>query len=192
MNDQAPLQKEDTHQTRRKSEKKGLVIINTGDGKGKTTAAIGVMFRAWGRGMKVCMIQFLKHESGNWGEVKAAQKLGIEWVKTGDGFTWTSKDMDETIAKALHGWEIAKEKIASGLYDLVVLDEFTYPLTFGWLNTPEVITWLEANKPAGLHLIITGRNAPPELIEFADLVSEINKVKHPFDVGIQAQPGIEF
>jgi cob(I)alamin adenosyltransferase len=193
MSDQTEVQeKEDQRQNRRKSEKKGLVMVNTGDGKGKTTAAIGVIFRAWGRGMKVCMIQFLKHEGGNWGEVKAAQQLGIDWIKTGDGFTWTSKDMDETIAKALHGWEIAKEKIASGTYDLVVLDEFTYPMTFGWIDTKEVLDWLEANKPPMLHLIITGRNAPPELVAYADLVSEITKVKHPFDVGIQAQAGIEF
>ena len=113
--------------------RKGLVLINTGDGKGKTTAAIGVLLRAWGRGMRVCMIQFLKHESGGWGEVRAAQKLDIEWIKTGDGFTWTSKDLDETTAKALHGWSIAQQKILSGQYDLIVLDEFTYLMSLGWL-----------------------------------------------------------
>jgi cob(I)alamin adenosyltransferase len=175
-----------------KSKRKGLVIVNTGDGKGKTTAAIGTLFRAWGRGMTVCMVQFLKHESGNWGEVRAAEKMGIEWIKTGDGFTWTSKDMDETIAKAQHGWAVAQEKIASGNYDLVVLDEFTYPMTFGWVNTVEVIDWLKTHKPAAMHLIITGRDAPAELVEYADLVTEMHKVKHPFDAGILAQAGIEF
>lgn len=175
-----------------KSKRKGLVIVNTGDGKGKTTAAIGTLFRAWGRGMTVCMVQFLKHEGGNWGEVRAAEKMGIEWIKTGDGFTWTSKDMDETIAKAQHGWAVAQEKIASGNYDLIVLDEFTYPMTFGWVNTAEVMDWLKANKPVTLHLIITGRDAPAELVEYADLVTEMKKIKHPFDAGILAQAGVEF
>lgn len=175
-----------------KAKRKGLVIVNTGDGKGKTTAAIGTIFRAWGRGMRVCMVQFLKHEGGNWGEVRAAEKLGIEWIKTGDGFTWTSKDMDETIAKAQYGWAVAREKITQGNFDLVVLDEFTYLLKFGWLNTAEVINWLRQNKPAALHLIITGRDAVPELVEYADLVTEMKKIKHPFDEGILAQAGIEF
>jgi cob(I)alamin adenosyltransferase len=173
-------------------QRNGLVMVNTGEGKGKTTAAIGLLFRAWGRGMKVCMIQFLKHEAGGWGEVRAAQKLGIEWIKTGDGFTWTSKDMDETVAKALHGWAIARQKIASGDYDVIVLDEFTYVMSLGWLETGAVIDWLKAHKPPGLHLIITGRDAPPELCAYADLVTEMVKHKHPYDVGIQAQPGIEF
>lgn len=172
--------------------RKGLVLINTGDGKGKTTAAIGVLLRAWGRGMRVCMIQFLKHESGGWGEVRAAQKLDIEWIKTGDGFTWTSKDLDETTAKALHGWSIAQQKILSGQYDLIVLDEFTYLMSLGWLETGGVIDWLKQHKPPGLHLIITGRDAPAALREYADLVTEMVKHKHPYDVGIQAQPGIEF
>jgi cob(I)alamin adenosyltransferase len=172
--------------------KHGLVIVNTGDGKGKTTAALGIVLRAWGRGMATCVIQFLKHEAGAWGEVRAAEKLGIDWIKTGDGFTWTSRDMDETTAKALHGWEIAKEKIASGAYDIVVLDEFTYLLTLGWLDTTEALDWLKAHRPAGMHLIITGRGAPQALIDYADLVTEMTNIKHPYDRGIQAQGGIEF
>lgn len=170
----------------------GLTIVNTGDGKGKTTAALGVALRAWGRGYKICVIQFIKAETGQWGEIKAAKKLGIEWHATGDGFTWLSKDMDETTARALHGWEIAREKIASGEYDLIVLDEFTYPMHYNWLKTIDVLDWLRANKPKGLHLIITGRYAPPELVEFADLVTEMTPVKHPYQKGIKAQPGIEF
>jgi cob(I)alamin adenosyltransferase len=172
--------------------KKGLIIVNTGDGKGKTTAALGMVLRAWGRGLRTCVIQFIKAETGAWGEVKAAKKLGIEWHKMGDGFTWQSKDMDETIAKAISGWQLAQEKIASGLYDLIVLDEFTYPLHFGWLDTGEVLAWLEGHKPPELHLIISGRHAPPELIEFADLVTEMQLVKHPFEQGVPAQAGIEF
>lgn len=174
------------------SERHGLVLVHTGEGKGKTTAAIGVLFRAWGRGLRVCMVQFLKHEAGNWGEVRAAQKLGIDWIKTGDGFTWTSRDMDETIAKALHGWSVAQEKITSGNYDLVVLDEFTYLLSLGWLNTDEAIAWLRTHRPPDLHVIITGRDAPAELMEYADLVTNMTNVKHPYDSGLLAQSGIEF
>jgi cob(I)alamin adenosyltransferase len=172
--------------------KKGLLIVNTGDGKGKTTAALGMVLRSWGRGFRICVIQFIKAETGQWGEIKAAKKLGIEWHATGDGFTWTSKDMDETTACALYGWEMAKEKIASNQYDLIVLDEFTYALQFGWLNTSEVLEWLRLNRPPSLHLVITGRSAPEALIEQADLVTDMQPIKHPFDQGILAQPGIEF
>lgn len=172
--------------------KKGLVIVNTGNGKGKSTSAFGVLLRAWGRGFRICVIQCIKAETGQWGEIKAAKKLGIDWFTTGDGFTWTSKAMDETIARAINRWEIAKERIASQNYDLIILDEFTYTLHYGWLNTTEVIDWLKENKPEDAHLIITGRDAPTALIEYADLVTEMVKVKHPYQKGIQAQPGIEF
>lgn len=172
--------------------KRGLLIVNTGDGKGKTTAALGLMLRAWGRGFRVCVIQFIKAETGSWGELKAAERLEIEWHKMGDGFTWLSKDMDATIRCARNGWELAQEKIVSGDYDLIVLDEFTYPLNFGWLDPAQIISWLKMHKPPELHLVITGRNAPEALIEYADLVTEMNVVKHPYDQGIKAQPGIEF
>jgi cob(I)alamin adenosyltransferase len=172
--------------------KKGLVIVNTGNGKGKSTAAFGLLLRAWGRGLRVCVVQFIKSETGKWGEIKAAQKLGIDWFTTGDGFTWTSKDMDETVARAIAGWEVAKEKITSDNYDVIVLDEFTYAMHFAWLDTYQVIDWLKANKPAELHLVITGRDAPAELIEYADIVTEMVEVKHPYQQGIQAQAGVEF
>lgn len=174
------------------AKKKGLVIVNTGNGKGKTTAALGLLFRAWGRGMRISMLQFLKNEHAKYGEIKAAEKLGIEITPTGDGFTWTSKDMDETTARALHGWELAKEKIISGNYDMVILDEFTYTLHYEWLDTDEVIHWLKENKPPMMHLVITGRSAPEKLIEFADLVTEMQEIKHPFNEGIKGQPGVEF
>ena len=173
--------------------KKGLVIVNTGNGKGKSTAAFGVVLRAWGRGLRICVVQFIKSETGKWGEVKAAQKLGIEWLSTGDGFTWLSKDMDETTARTLHAWKMAQEKIASGAYDLIVLDEFTYPLHYGWLDVNEVIAWLKEHKPPMMHLIITGREAPKDLIDYADLVTEMKEIKHPYEEqGIPAQAGIEF
>ncbi|MCS6841956.1 MAG: cob(I)yrinic acid a,c-diamide adenosyltransferase [Roseiflexus sp.] len=173
--------------------KKGLVIVNTGNGKGKTTAALGILLRAWGRDMRVGGIQFLKHENANYGELRALRRMGIELTPMGDGFTWTSRDLDETQAKAIHGWEMAKARIASGEYDVFLLDEFTYVLHYGWVDTAEVIEWLRQHKPPMLHLIITGRNAPQALIDFADLVTEMREVKHPFrDQGIRAQKGIEY
>jgi cob(I)alamin adenosyltransferase len=178
---------------RRQQVKKGLVIVNTGDGKGKTTAALGILMRAWGRQMRVGGIQFFKHEAANFGEIKAARRMNIELVPMGDGFTWTSRDLDETQAKALHGWEVAKQRIVGGEYDVFLLDEFTYVLHYGWLSAADVVAWLREHKPASLHLIITGRNAPPELVEYADLVTEMKLVKHPYvDQGLKAQPGIEF
>ena len=172
--------------------RRGLVIVNTGEGKGKTTAALGMLLRAWGRGLRVCVVQFIKAETGRWGETRAAQKLGIDWFATGDGFTWTSKDLDESAARAAAGWEMAKEKIAGDEYDLIVLDEFTYALHYGWLDTGEVLDWLRSHKPPRLHLVITGRSAPAALIDYADLVTEMNVVKHPYEQGIQAQPGVEY
>lgn len=179
-------------QARGKAIRKGLVIVYTGAGKGKSTAAFGTLFRAWGRGLRACVIQFIKNEGGRWGEAQAAERLGIEWHTTGDGFTWRSKDMEATVATARRAWELAQEKIVGGGYDLVILDEFTYALDYGWLDVADVVHWLTERKPPMLHLIITGRNAPQELVEFADLVTEMTKVKHPFDAGIRAQPGIEF
>ncbi len=179
---------------RRAKKKKGLVIVNTGNGKGKTTAALGVMTRAWGRKMRIGVLQFLKNENARFGEIKAAEQMGrIDWLSTGDGWTWTSQAMDETEARARHGWQIAQERIISGAYDLLILDEFTYPLHYGWLDTAAVIEWLQANKPPMLHLIITGRYAPQALIDYADLVTEMRAIKHPLsEQGIRAQAGIEY
>jgi cob(I)alamin adenosyltransferase len=180
--------------TRRARRKKGLVIVNTGNGKGKSTAAFGVLLRAWGRAMKTGVIQFIKNENARYGEIKAAERMGnIDWLSSGDGFTWISRNMEETEARARHGWEMAQARIAGGQYNLLILDEFTYPLHYGWLDTHQVIEWLKANKPPMLHLIITGRYAPAELIAYADLVTEMREIKHPFkEQGIRAQPGIEY
>lgn len=188
--DEAKAKRNEARQNRKK---KGLIIVNTGDGKGKTTAALGILLRAWGRDMRIGGIQFFKHETASFGELKALKKMGVELTPMGDGFTWTSKDLDETQAKALNGWEVAKQKIASDNYDIFLLDEFTYVMSFGWVDPKVVVEWLKANKPPMLHLIITGRQAPPELVELADLVTEMTLVKHPFqEQGILAQPGIEF
>ena len=170
---------------------KGLVIVNTGSGKGKTTAAMGLLFRAWGRDMKVIMLQFIKHSTANFGEQRAAKKIGVEMRAMGDGFTWRSKDLEQTAELARAHWEDCKEVIASGGYDVVVLDEFTYPLHYGWIPVEDVIEVLKA-RPDMQHVVITGRNAPEALVEYADLVTEMKVVKHPYQSGIKAQPGVEF
>jgi cob(I)alamin adenosyltransferase len=144
--------------------------------------------------MRIGVLQFLKNENARFGEIKAAEQMGqIDWLSTGDGWTWTSHDMDETEARARHGWQIAQERIVHGNYDLLILDEFTYPLHYGWLDTAAIIDWLKANKPPMLHLIITGRYAPQALVDYADLVTEMRAIKHPLsEQGIRAQAGIEY
>lgn len=190
----APISAEERRQAARKKRlKKGLVIVNTGEGKGKTTAALGVMTRAWGRNMRVGLIQFLKHENAKFGEIRAAEKMDVERIGLGDGWTWTSKDIGETEARAVAGWDLVQKEILSGKFDILILDEFTYPLHYGWLDTASVVEWLKENKPEGMHLIVTGRYAPPELVEYADLVTEMKNIKHPLETqGIRAQKGIEF
>jgi cob(I)alamin adenosyltransferase len=187
---QVALHKKHKTQTRSGSQK-GLVIVNTGNGKGKTTAALGVLFRAWGRGMRVCMLQFIKATTSNYGENKAAKRLGIEIIPMGDGFTWLSDDIEKDKATARQCWELCRQKILSGDYDIVILDEMTYTLSYGWLDVNEVIEVLKQREPA-MHIIITGRNALPELVEYADLVTEMTEIKHPYSQGIKAQKGIEF
>ena len=172
--------------------KKGLLIINTGDGEGKTSAALGVLFRAWGRDMRVRMFQFLKHTGALFGEQRAARKLGIPIVAMGDGFTWRSKDMDQTQSLAQQQWENCRVAILAGEDEVLILDEFTYPLIYGWVSLQDVVDTLR-RRPPMLHVIITGRNAPQELIDIADLVTEMKVIKHPYrEQGIKAQPGIEF
>lgn len=170
----------------------GLVVVNTGEGKGKTTAALGVLFRAWGRDFRVRMFQFIKHSTANFGEHRAAKQLGIRIEAMGDGFTWLSKDMDQTTALAVAQWERCREAILAGGEDIIILDEFTYALHYGWVPVEEVLDALR-RRPEGMHVIITGRNAPEELVAFADLVTEMRMVKHPYEEqGIRAQPGLEY
>ena len=137
------------------------------------------------------MLQFIKHSTANFGEQRAAKKIGVEMRAMGDGFTWRSKDLDQTADLARAHWDDCKEIIASGDYDLIVLDEFTYPMHYGWIPVEEVIEVLK-NRPEMQHVIITGRHAPQDLIDYADLVTEMNVIKHPYNEGIKAQPGIEF
>lgn len=175
------------------NQSKGLVIVYTGNGKGKTTAAMGMLMRAWGRDMKVAAIQFIKDDKNEYGESLAAKRMGIEIYQVGDGCTWQSRDMQQTMACGRNGWEFAKQKIREGCYDILLLDEFTYLFYFEWLEIKETIAWLRQNKPSNLHLVITGRYAAPELIQYANLVTEMREVKHPFqDEGLLSQPGVDY
>ncbi len=169
----------------------GLVIVNTGDGKGKTTAALGILTRAWGRGMRVCMLQFIKEREAHFGEEQAARKMAVEVIPLGGGFTWMSENIAQDRALAREGWMLCREKIESGDYDIVILDEITYCFKFGWLDLDEVLDVLRRRAPLQ-HVILTGRDAPPALIDFADLVTEMREIKHPYHDGVKAQKGIEF
>ncbi len=171
--------------------KPSLVLINTGDGKGKSTAAFGTAMRAVARGWRVAVIQFLK--SGDWrvGEEKIGRQLGIDWWVLGDGFTWDSEDIDESEAIAREAWARASEKIESADYDLVVLDEVTYPITWGWIDVDDVVSLIQS-RPEKVNLILTGRDASAELVEIADTVTEMTKVKHAFDEGVMARRGIDY
>ena len=168
-----------------------LLLINTGDGKGKSTAAFGTVMRAIARGWKVAVIQFLK--SGEWsvGEEKIARDIGVVWWAMGDGFTWDSEDMEESEAIAKAGWEKAAETIRSGEYDLVVLDEATYPINWGWIDIDAAVDVL-GGRPGKVNVILTGRDAPQRLIDIADTVTEMRKVKHAYDSGIMARRGIDY
>ena len=167
------------------------LLVNTGTGKGKSSAAFGVMGRAWARGWSVCVVQFVKSEKWRAGERKLADHLGIEWHTLGDGFTWESTDMDETAARGRHAWEVAKDKIGSGAYDLVILDEVTYTVKYGWVDVDDVVATLR-ERPARTNVIVTGRYAPDAVIEIADTVTEMVSVKHAMDAGIGARKGIEY
>lgn len=168
-----------------------LLLVNTGDGKGKSTAAFGTAMRAVARGWRVAVIQFLK--SGEWtvGEEKIAREIGVDWWAMGDGFTWDSKDMGESEAVAIAGWDHARAVIASGEYDLVVLDEITYPVNWGWISLDDVVASLQA-RPEKVNVIATGRDAPQELMDIADTVTEMRKVKHAYDSGVMARRGIDY
>jgi cob(I)alamin adenosyltransferase len=168
-----------------------VVLVNTGHGKGKSSSAFGVMGRGWARGWKVAVVQFVK--GGKWkvGERKLADHLGIEWHTLGDGFTWESTDLDETAAKGAHAWEVARGKLASGAYDLLILDELTYAVNYGWVPVEEVAGAIRS-RPPRTNVVITGRDAPAELVEIADTVTEMRKVKHAYDRGIKAKKGIEY
>lgn len=172
--------------------KKGLLIIYTGNGKGKTTAALGLAFRSMGHGLKVCMIQFIK-SGKNYGEHKLGNSLGTLFTchVLGKGFILNDDDVKKNIKAAADAWAYAQELIESGEYDLIILDELTYLFSFKLLHEQEVLDFL-INRPPGIHIIITGRNAPASFIDKADIVTEMREIKHPFHKGVKAQKGIEW
>lgn len=171
---------------------KGLFMVFTGNGKGKTTAALGMALRAVGHGIRVCMIQFIKGPRPC-GEHEAAKRFSdlMTFHVTGRGFTWASDDLQKDRHAAREGWSLACAAITDGRCGLVVLDELTYLIRYGFLTETDVLTAL-GQRPAGQHVVITGRNASPGLLAAADLVTEMCAVKHPFSAGVQAQPGVEF
>jgi cob(I)alamin adenosyltransferase len=169
-----------------------VVIVNTGDGKGKSTAAFGIVVRAVARDWRVAGVQFLK--SGAWqvGEEKVCRdRLGVDWWAIGEGFTWESEDLTEDQAVAREAWAHASAVIAAGEHRLVVLDEITYPISWGWIDGAEVIAAI-AGRPEHVNVVCTGRDAPDSLIDLADTVTEMRKLKHAYDTGVIAKKGIDY
>ena len=179
---------------RPEGERRGLVIVNTGDGKGKSTAAFGLALRAFGRqhvhGRQVKIFQFMKVPTARFGEHRMFEQIGLPIEGLGDGFSWKSKDLDHSAQLARDGWQRAKAAILSGEFFMVTLDEVTYPLIYGWLPLDDVLETLRT-RPSHVHVVLTGRRCPPEIIELADTVTEMAMVKHAFKAGIPAQRGIE-
>ena len=168
-----------------------IVMVNTGDGKGKSTAAFGTMLRALERGWTVGVVQFIK--SGRWrtGEEQAGRQLGVDWWALGDGFSWESEDLDASEALARAAWDATKDKLASGAYGLLVLDEITYPMNWGWIDTAEVVDAIRTRAEA-TSVVCTGRDAPRELVDVAHTVTEMRNVKHAFEQGILARRGLDY
>ncbi len=171
-------------------ERRGLILVNTGDGKGKSTAAFGLALRAHGRGKAVKIYQFMKVPSARFGEHRVFEQLGIPIEGLGDGFSWKSQDLEHSAQLARDGWARAKSSILSGEFFMVILDEVTYPLIYGWQGLEDVLQTLQ-NRPKDVHVVITGRNCPSEIMALADTVTEMKMIKHAFDAGVPAQRGIE-
>lgn len=186
--------------TTRQRRNRALVVVHTGEMKGKSTAAFGMALRAWNQGWSIGVFQFVKSAKWKVGEEQALTVLGesgqggsVAWHKMGEGWSWTRKagsDSDHA-ANALEGWEQVKRDLAAQTYDFYVLDEFTYPMTWGWVDVEDVVATLR-DRPGTQHVVITGRAADPRLVEVADLVMETTKVKHPMDAGQKGQRGIEW
>lgn len=179
------------HQNPPRQHVPSLVMVNTGDGKGKSTAAFGTILRALARGWRVGVVQFLK--SGDWrvGEEQMCRDLGVDWWALGDGFTWDSENLDESAAIAQAAWEAASERLASGDYQLLVLDEVTYPLTWGWIDPDEAVATIR-DRAEDTNVICTGRDAPEALLEIADTITEMRKVRHAYDRGVLARRGLDY
>ena len=175
-----------------------VLAVHTGPGKGKSTAAFGLALRAWNQGWPIGVFQFVKSAKWKVGEEHALKVLGasgeggsVAWHKLGEGWAWVQRTIADSEEAAREGWAQVQRDLAAETYRLYVLDEFTYPLHWGWIDTEEVLSVLR-DRPGSQHVVITGRNAPPALVDAADLVTEMTKVKHPMDAGRKGQPGIEW
>jgi cob(I)alamin adenosyltransferase len=184
--------------TTRQRRNRPLLLVHTGPGKGKSTAAFGLALRAWNQGWPIGVFQFVKSAKWKVGEERALRVLGasgeggpVAWHKMGEGWSWIQRDITDSEAAAREGWEQVKRDLAAETYRLYVLDEFAYPMHWGWVPVEEVVSVLR-DRPGTQHVVITGRNAPPELLDAADLVTEMAKVKHPMDTGQKGQRGIEW
>ncbi|MEW1754268.1 cob(I)yrinic acid a,c-diamide adenosyltransferase [Streptomyces angustmyceticus] len=184
--------------TTRQRRNRPLVFVHTGQGKGKSTAAFGLALRAWNQGWPVGVFQFVKSAKWKVGEERALKVLGesgeggtVAWHKMGEGWSWVQRDIASSEDAAREGWEQVKRDLAAETYKLLVLDEFAYPLKWGWIDTEEVVSALR-DRPGTQHVVITGRGAPEALLDFADLVTDMTKVKHPMDTGQKGQRGIEW
>ena len=168
-----------------------LVVVNTGDGKGKTSAAMGIVMRGVARGWRVAVIQYLK--SGSWkaGEENVGRQLGVDWWAIGEGFTWESTDLSEDQAVAAEAWAHSRAVIEAGAHELVVLDEVTYPINWGWIDIADAVSVIR-DRPTHVNVVCTGRDAPDELVAIADTVTEMRVVKHAYDRGVRAKKGIDF
>ena len=171
-------------------ERRGILIVNTGDGKGKSTAAFGLALRATGRGKAVKIFQFMKVPTARFGEHRMFEQIGVPVEGLGDGFSWKSQDLEHSAQLARDGWEKARATIMGGEHFMVVLDEITYPLIYGWLPLEGVLQTLR-DRPKDVHVVLTGRRCPEEIIELADTVTEMKLIKHAFKAGVPAQRGIE-
>ncbi|MGL5852958.1 MAG: cob(I)yrinic acid a,c-diamide adenosyltransferase [Phycicoccus sp.] len=199
-----PLAVPDDGLTTRQRRNRPLLVIHTGDGKGKSTAAFGLALRGWNQGWRIGVFQFVKSAKWRIGEQSVLERLGrlhdetgeggpVDWHKMGSGWSWTRKagDADDHRAAAIEGWREITRRLADRSYDLLVLDEFTYPMAWGWVDVDEVVATLTA-RPGFQHVVVTGRRADRRLLEAADLVTEMTKVKHPMDAGQKGQRGIEW
>lgn len=194
----------DDNLTTRQRRNRPLLIVHTGDGKGKSTAAFGLALRGWNQGFDIGVFQFVKSAKWRIGEQTVLERLGalhaetgeggpVQWHKMGSGWSWSRKAGDESdhAAAAVEGWREIQRRLAAQTHDLYVLDEFTYPIAWGWIDVDDVVATL-AQRPGRQHVIVTGRRADPKLVEIADLVTEMGKVKHPMDAGQKGQRGIEW
>jgi cob(I)alamin adenosyltransferase len=199
-----PLSVPDDGLTTRQRRNRPLVILHTGEGKGKSTAAFGLALRGWNQGWRIGVFQFVKSAKWRIGEQTVLERLGqlhdesgeggpVEWHKMGSGWSWTRKqgDAEDHQSAAVEGWQEIKRRLAEETHDLLILDEFTYPMKWGWVDVDDVVSTL-ASRPGYQHVVISGRDADARLVEVADLVTEMTKVKHPMDAGQKGQKGIEW